>query len=335
MQPDSFVRVAEELAETLLFPAAMETDAADLVPQRHLDALAEAGLYGVAGPKECGGLGGDLPALCSVIEALAGGCLTTCFVWLQHNTPVRTVAASANEALRQDWLPELCTGRRRAGIAFGGLRVGPSQVVARPVEGGWLLDGEVPLVSGWGRIDVLLVNGRTEDDGSVVSVLVPAAASETLSVRPLRLLAANASGTVRARLGRLFVPAERVVNVEPYRPPPEYDGGGRTTGSPALGVARRCCALIGPSALDEELIARRRQLDDASEETMAGARAAACELALRAAAALVVATGSASLLPNSHAQRLLREATFLQVFASRPAIRTALLRKLGVDPPQS
>jgi len=331
-EADSIVRVAEELAESLLFPAALDTDAAALVPLRNLDALAEAGLYGVLGPLEFGGLAAGLPAFCSVVEALAGGCLTTTFVWIQHNTPVRTLAASRNEALKQEWLPQLCAGRKRAGIAFGGLRTGPSQIAARPVEGGWLLDGEVPLVSGWGRIDVLLVNGRTEDDASVVSALVPAVLSDAFSVQPLHLLAANASGTVRARLRGVFVPAERVVNVEPYRPPSPYDGGGRPNGSLSLGVARRCCSLIGPGALDDELAARRQQLDEASDETMAEARAAACELALRAAGALVVAQGSSSLFPASHAQRLLREAVFLQVFGSRPAIREALLRSLGAAP---
>jgi alkylation response protein AidB-like acyl-CoA dehydrogenase len=327
-EAESVVRAAENLAETLLFPYALETDAADLVPARNLDALAEAGLYGLAGPLEYGGLAADLATVCSVIEALASGCLATTFVWLQHQTPVRTIAASPNQELKDAWLPQLCAGRLRAGIAFGGLRAGPSQVVASPVEGGWLLDGEEPLVSGWGRIDVLLANARTEDDRSVVSVLLPATAGGSLTVQPLRLLAANASGTVRASMRSLFIPAERVVNVEPYRPPPDYDGGGRTTGSPALGVARRRCALIGTSPLDAELAARRSQLDEASDETMAEARAAACELALRAASALVVSQGSASLFPASHAQRLFREAAFVQVFGSRTAIRQALLRRL-------
>jgi alkylation response protein AidB-like acyl-CoA dehydrogenase len=328
-QVNPVIEAAEEIAHRLLFPSAMETDAADLVPLRNLDALAEAGLYGLPGPREYGGLAADLPTVCSVIEALASGCLASTFVWLQHQTPVRTITASTNTAMKDEWLPQLCVGRKRAGISFGGLRAGPSQVTARAVEGGWLLDGEAPLVSGWGRIDVLLVNGRTEDDSQVVSVLVPAAASERLSVQPLRLLAANASCTVRVRLAGLFVPAEHVVSVEPYRAPPPYDGGGRTTASLALGVARRCCTLIGPSRLDQKLAARRRQLDEASDETMAEARAAGCEVALRAAAALLVAHGSASLLPASHAQRLFREAAFVQVFGSRTAIRSALLDRLG------
>jgi alkylation response protein AidB-like acyl-CoA dehydrogenase len=326
---DSLIRAAGALADTLLFPTALETDAAELLPLRNLDALAEAGLFGLLGPREFGGAAADMATVCAVEEALASGCLTTAFVWVQHNTPVRTIAASPNEAMKQEWLPHLCAGRRRAGIAFGGLRAGPSPVIARPVEGGWLLEGEVPLVSGWGRIDVLLVNGRTDDDASVVSALVPAVAANGLSVQPMRLLAANASGTVRATLRGFFVPAERVVSAEPYRPPPAYDGGGRPNGSLTLGVTRRCCALIGPGPLDAELDARRAELDAASEQTMAEARAAACELALRAAGALIVHEGSAALSPTSHAQRLLREAAFLQVFGSRTAIRSALLRRQG------
>jgi hypothetical protein len=38
-----------------------------------------------------------------------------------------------------------------------------------------------------------------------------------------------------------------------------------------------------------------------------------------------VTTGSRAVLAGEHAQRLVREATFLLVFGSRPAIRSALL----------
>jgi hypothetical protein len=62
---------------------------------------------------------------------------------------------------------------------------------------------------------------------------------------------------------------------------------------------------------------------------MAQARAAASELAVRAAAALAVQTGSTAVSVDAHAQRLAREAVFLLVFGLRPAIKTALLRQLG------
>jgi hypothetical protein len=98
-------------------------------------------------------------------------------------------------------------------------------------------------------------------------------------------------------------------------------------------VARRCLQFIGPSRLDGELDDCRRQLDEAKDEEMAEARAAAAELALRAAAALVVHHGSRSILYHDHAQRLYREAAFLLVFGSRPAIRASILHRLNAISP--
>ena len=324
---ESIARRAEDIAESVLFPAALETDASDSVPKRNLDALAEAGLYGVVGPPEYGGLGGNPADLCSVIEALASGCLSTTFVWVQHQTPVRAITASGNEAMQQEWLPRLCSGETRGGIALGGLRAGPSQIVASRTDGGWLLDGDIPYITGWSHIDMLFVAARTtQPEPQVVTSLIPAEETSAFEVERLTLLATNASYTVRATMRSLFVPDERVIAVDTYHSPPPYDGGGRPNGSLSLGVARRCCALIGPGPLDAELEARRKQLDEASDQTMAEARAAAAELAIRAAGALIVTQGSTSLFPMQHAQRLLREAAFLQVFGSRPATREALLR---------
>jgi hypothetical protein len=42
-----------------------------------------------------------------------------------------------------------------------------------------------------------------------------------------------------------------------------------------------------------------------------------------------VQTGSRAVLRDNHAQRLVREAAFLLVFGSRPAIKDALLHRLG------
>jgi hypothetical protein len=71
----------------------------------------------------------------------------------------------------------------------------------------------------------------------------------------------------------------------------------------------------------------RRALDSAltaPDDVMPQARAAASALALRAATQLTLASGAGSVLSDSHAQRLFREAMFLLVFGSRPPIRAAL-----------
>ena len=323
---DSIVERARVIADDLLFPAAMQTDAADLLPVSHLDLLASEGFYGIAGPTEAGGTDLDPPTTTVVVESLASGCLTTTFVWLQHRNPVRAVAASETPGLRDRWLAPLCRGERRAGIALAGNRPGPPILRAtRTQAGDVLLDGEAPWVSGWGLVDVVLVAARIDD--AVVSTLVDARDAPTLQVEHLRLVGANASGTVTLRFRDHLVPAERVVGAEPHADVLARDAEGlRLNGSLALGVADRCCRMMGPTAFDEQLTAIRRALDDATTERLPDARAAASDLAMRAATALTVAHGSRSILTDQHPQRLAREALFLLVFGSRPPIRTELLR---------
>ena len=74
-----------QLADKVLFPSAMNVDNADRVPPENSEALAAAGLCGLAGPASAGGLDMDLATFCNVIEIMAGGCLATTFVWLQHH----------------------------------------------------------------------------------------------------------------------------------------------------------------------------------------------------------------------------------------------------------
>ena len=331
---DPVVQTAQRLADELLFPAALETDAAARVPEHLLRALADAGLFGLVGAREHGGLElalGSAGTFSDVVEALASGCLATTFVWVQHHFAVHALATSDSPegvALAREWSPWLCAGTRRAGLALSGSRPGPDPLRARPAPGGWQLDGRVPWMTGWTLVDAVLATARTSGQRALGAWLDPIE-SDSLRATPQRLVATNASCSVELQFHAHFVPHERVIALAPYVPPPAYDGGGRSNGSLALGVARRACRLIGPSPLDAELDARRAQLDSSSDETLAVARAAAVELSLRASAALITHQGSRSIVAGSHAQRLAREALFLLVFGSRPAIKQALLGELG------
>jgi len=207
------------------------------------------------------------------------------------------------------------------------MRPGPADLHAVEDGDGWVLNGTSPWVTGWGRIDVVYAGARTED-GRIVWLLVDAQESGSLRAERVPLIAVNASATMHLEFENHLVPADRVVSVLTYREPPAHDGGGRHNGSLALGVASRCCRLIGETPLRDEVDAVRAQLDDADEFQMAAARAAACEIAVRCASALVVHTGSGAAVAHNHAERLMREATFLLVFGSRPAIRNALATAL-------
>jgi alkylation response protein AidB-like acyl-CoA dehydrogenase len=322
----AIVAAAERLANEVLFPAALATDAADAVPVGLLNALAEARLYGLSGPASEGGLAADFATVCSVAETLAAGCLTTTFVWAQHLGAVIAAAQSENETI-QKWVAPLCSGKRRAGLALGGAVPGPATLVAREHKDGWTFTGTSPFVSGWNRIDVIHTAACTED-GRLVWALVDAQETETLSVRRLELVALNATSTVRVDLSDHHVPAERVSAIAPYREGPAPPELVRIHASFALGVVTRCCLLLGPTPFDEEVIRLKVELDRLDPATIEAARGAAGELALRASGALAVARGSRSLLRGDHAQRLAREALFTLVYALRPASRSALLAQL-------
>jgi alkylation response protein AidB-like acyl-CoA dehydrogenase len=327
--------LAERLARlsSLLLAGAEVVDASDAIPAEHLHALAAAGMYGMFAPVAEGGLGLGYLEMCAVMEELASCCLATTFVLAQHFRLLGAMLDPATPAkLREAMLASTVRGETKGGVALTGLLPGPSSLLAKPVSGGWLLEGTAPWVSGWGIVDVICVfaRGPAGPEGeTVVTLLLDARPQDALSVTPLRLSALNATRTVRLGLAGLFVGEDRVIGSQPYESATrESEMRLRLNGSFALGVARRCCALLGPSPLDDELNECRAYLDAADDTNMALARAAACQLAARAAQVLVVSRGSRAALAGDPAERLNREAAFLLVFGSRPAIKDALLKGL-------
>jgi alkylation response protein AidB-like acyl-CoA dehydrogenase len=239
------VATARLLAEEVLIPHAEKTDQAALVPRSNLDALAEAGLFGMA----CHGAGSPAPAMRQVQEALAGACGATYFVWAQHHSPVRMLHSTENTELADRWLGPLCHGSAIAGVAFAYLRrPGLPAVSAERVAGGWRVNGTAPFVTSWGLADVFVVAAVGGPD--IVWFCLPG--HPTDSVRPsppLALSVLQATSTVALRLDDHVVPDADVIKVEPL-------GSWRVRDRPAtarppaaaLGVAEHCCRLLAELA---------------------------------------------------------------------------------------
>jgi alkylation response protein AidB-like acyl-CoA dehydrogenase len=203
---EGILGVARDLADKVLFPDAMRVDQLDVLPEAHLEALAAAGLYGAPAPVAAGGFGLDPPGLGAVTEELAGGCLAAAFVLVQHFRLLMTLAGDGTPpTLRDRWLAAACQGQIRGGIALTGLIPGPPQLRAEPAEGGWRLDGAAPWVTGWGLIDLVQVVARGPDD-TVVTLIMDAAAQPGLGVTRQRLVAVDASVTVRLGFDGVVIP---------------------------------------------------------------------------------------------------------------------------------
>jgi alkylation response protein AidB-like acyl-CoA dehydrogenase len=323
LSPNLSLEAARALADEILFPHANEIDAMPVLPRARLDLLAERGWYGLSTPSS----GLQLEDAWPILEAFAGGCLTTTFVWVQHlGTP--PACAFGPEHLRP-WVVQLATGEKRSTVAYAGLL--PDPPLRAQLQGGdWILNGFAPWVSGWGLADLVHVSARTPDD-DVVWLLVDTT-SEGLQATQIKLLAVNASATVELQFANVRVNAARETSRFPWAEWPERDAKGlRTNGSLALGVAARCLQLIGPSPLDDQFEGCRIALDRGSPETMPAARARAAAFAVQAASVLLTRAGSRSIVVGNHAQRLFREAGVLLVFASRPSIKRELAAQLSVS----
>ncbi len=293
------------------------------------------GMFGLYRPP-----GVPVAAAREIFEILAGACGVTFFVWVQHHAPVRMLARSDNGALRARYLDALCAGRTVAGVAFAYLRrPGPPAVVARPVDGGYVVHGEAPWVTSWGLADVFSVAARLDD--RVLYFLVDASAPALEPSLPLELAAMNASSTVRLGINDLFVSHDDVLSLIPYE---DWRAADRTaTAQPnraAFGIAATCVRHLDKYAPDaaealgaevEDCRARSYALADsahADATALVDARAESLAVAVRCATALVASVGGRAMASDHPAQRLLREAVFFTIQAQTPELRRATVAQL-------
>jgi alkylation response protein AidB-like acyl-CoA dehydrogenase len=333
------------VADDVLVPAAAEVDASQ-VPRSHLDALADAGVFGMSAPPGAGGAAAPPAVVRRVHELLAGADLSTWFVQAQHHQLVRMLAATGR---RPELLADLAAGRLVAGIAFSHLRRRPDRVLTATADGdGWRFDGTAPWYTGWGLNDVALVAALTEGD-DVVWAVVDAREGPHLHGGPLlRTAALSAARTVTLELSAYPVPAHDVLLVEPAAGWAAGDALVTVNAPPAVfglagsalrllaehGVRRRePAAVAAAAALGAELDAVRARAYQLVDDVPPGdgvaerlsLRARALRLGVDAGTALVTAGAGGAMAAGAPAQRKAREALFLLVQAQTADVRAATL----------
>ena len=241
------------------------------------------------------------------------------------------LAASARGA-GDPTLARLRSGELLAGIAFAYLRRPDPPAVGRPAGArrrpGGRRRGPVGDVVGPGRP----VRGGRPAGDDVVFFLLDGASPPPgrCGLAPLALAAMNASSTVRlalrrpgrARRRRDLGPAVRdvaggrpVTTARPRPPASAWPAPAAASWATPPSPPSWTSAGAGPTPSSTRTPGRR---DDEHLAALTEARAWSCELAVRAATALVVAGGGRSILRSNPAQRLLREAAFFTIQAQTP-----------------
>ncbi|MEV0358421.1 acyl-CoA dehydrogenase family protein [Nocardia sp. NPDC050697] len=341
-----------EYAERVLRPAALRTDRAG-VPRAHIDDLAGLGLLNHLAPPEYGGLALDRSTDRRLHEILAGACFDTWLVWAQH----APLAGRITELRKQGRpIPELAErilrGELLLGAGVSDVRRFPDHyIAARKADGGWIFDGTVSWVSGWGLNSVLTVAAVEAATETVVTALVPIAEG-VRSAGLLELGAVAGSRTARVRIESVFVPEAHVLAAQTLEQTRHDDIG---TASDARGhhfglaetVLRELEAAPDPDARAVAVtwrprVARIRDTAYAlADEALArggGPHRLAERLATKAASgealgtltrALLIARSGRGLGSDDTAQLYARSALFVLVQGQTGDVRRAQLTRLA------
>lgn len=162
---------ADAFAREHMAPFAGEWDAKKQFPEDTLRRLGSLGFGGLNVGLESGGCGLSRLDTITVLEALAGGCVSTTAYVSIHNMCARMIDLYATPALRDAWLPELVTFSKFASYCLTEPGAGSdaasltTRAVYDPTSDCYVLRGNKAFISGGGRSDVYIVMARVEVDG--------------------------------------------------------------------------------------------------------------------------------------------------------------------------
>jgi short/branched chain acyl-CoA dehydrogenase len=247
-------RLVRDFAQGEVRPVAEELDREKRFPYEIVEKLGELGLMGIPYPEEYGGGGADTLSYAVAIEELARVDSSVAITVAAH-TSLGTwpLYAFGSEGQKEDWLPELCAGRRLG--AFGltepeaGSDAGNARTTAKLEDGEWVINGAKQFITNAGT-DIsgfVTITARTGDQ-EISNLLVPNGTPGYSIGEPYRKMGWNASDTRPLAFDDCRVPEDNLVGPRGagFKQFLQTLDGGRISVS-AMGVG------LAQGALDEAL----------------------------------------------------------------------------------
>ncbi|MCK9392999.1 MAG: acyl-CoA dehydrogenase family protein [Syntrophales bacterium] len=188
--------------------------------------LGDAGLLGIAIPREYGGLGRDYLAITLAAEAVVaqGGCLGIGLSWMIHNVVARLVFAKlGSEGQRSRYLPGLAQGRITASISISEPDVGahPKYLKTRADHrgDGYVVNGEKAYLTNGPFVDLYVVLAVTGADATGTkkqfsALIVPKETPGVTMTAPMKLANFKPSPHCGITLVNCEIPAENLIGTE-------------------------------------------------------------------------------------------------------------------------
>jgi alkylation response protein AidB-like acyl-CoA dehydrogenase len=351
----NLLQIATEYLQHTVAPQAAQIDREPAILQQALQGMGDRCLLALRVPEDLGG-GGLSEAdyyHFQILIARYSGALA--FLQTQHQSAASLLAASNNKSLQQLYLPWMGKGEKLVGVGFSQLRRrGKPMMKALKTEQGYLLEGEVPWITGFGFFDRFIV-GATLPDGRELYGMVPLQNSQQQSggvisfSAPMDLIAMPSTNTVSAKLSGWFLDEAKVITVKAAR---AIDENSKKNvlhhGFFALGCAYAALDILERiyqkkrlfflheswQLLKKEVTSCDRAMfaalssSNSSYESKLQLRASAINLAGRCSQAAVIASSGAANERDDAAGRVYREALLFSVSGQTTAVMEQSLKKL-------
>jgi alkylation response protein AidB-like acyl-CoA dehydrogenase len=224
LTPDqrAFAHAAHDFAQAELAPHAARWDAESIFPREAIAKAGELGFCGLYTPENAGGLG--LPRLDAtlVFEQLAAvDPSTTAFITI-HNMATWLLGTWAQDAVREQWGPALCSGQKLASYCLtepgAGSDAASLKTRARLEGGHYVINGGKAFISGAGSTDVLVLMARTGDAesgaGGISAFAVPAQAEGIHYGQKEQKMGWNSQPTRQISFDNVRIPANHLLGRE-------------------------------------------------------------------------------------------------------------------------
>jgi alkylation response protein AidB-like acyl-CoA dehydrogenase len=172
-------RTVRDFAESKVAPVAAELDREHRFPYDLVAELAELGLMGMPIPEEYGGAGADTLSYAIAVEELTRIDSSVAITLAAHTSlGTMPILLFGTEEQKQQWLPDLASGRKLAAFGLTEPGAGSDAAAARTTaelrDGQWVINGSKIFITNAGTdiTSCVTITARTGDD-EISNLIVP------------------------------------------------------------------------------------------------------------------------------------------------------------------
>ena len=215
--------VADQIVDTVrtwvdneVMPHASSFELADEFPEAMVEQMKQFGLFGAVVPEQYGGLGLDHLTYSRLVEEISRGFMSLGGVINSHLIACTMIARFGTTEQKDKWLPDLCTGEKRAAFSLSEHDAGSDtrSITCRAVPDGdhYIINGTKMWVTNGMRARIVALMAKTPDNKVTCFIVEKEPDTEGITIGPkINKLGYRGLETVEMTYTDFRIPASNVL----------------------------------------------------------------------------------------------------------------------------